>query len=172
MSIDPPAGVAEAAVTESFGSTTTVSNDSHRRLWLVQVPADGIYKITTDGQVSGFISPRLAFGHSSSKGSLVCVFVGLFVVGLSGLVAALLWGARIPRAVSQLRGASSQPAVSPVVTVTPDAPTPTTLDPASYTPTDEGARIEQLKMLAALRDSGALTQAEFEAEKRRILDGR
>jgi len=34
----------------------------------------------------------------------------------------------------------------------------------------DGVRIEQLKSLAALRDSGALTEAEFEAEKRRILD--
>ena len=42
---------------------------------------------------------------------------------------------------------------------------------ASYQPTDQGVRLEQLKTLAALRDSGALTAAEFEAEKRRILDG-
>lgn len=40
------------------------------------------------------------------------------------------------------------------------------------TPTDEGIKIEQLKTLVALRDSGALTEAEFEAEKHRILDGR
>jgi hypothetical protein len=33
------------------------------------------------------------------------------------------------------------------------------------------ARPQQLKTIAALRDSGALTEAEFEAEKRRILDG-
>jgi hypothetical protein len=32
--------------------------------------------------------------------------------------------------------------------------------------------LEQLKMIAALRDSGALTEAEFNAEKRRILHGR
>jgi Short C-terminal domain len=31
-------------------------------------------------------------------------------------------------------------------------------------------RLEQLRQLAALRDSGALTEAEFEAEKRRILE--
>jgi hypothetical protein len=31
--------------------------------------------------------------------------------------------------------------------------------------------LEQLKTAAALHDSGALTDAEFEAEKRRILDG-
>lgn len=41
-----------------------------------------------------------------------------------------------------------------------------------YTPTDEGVRLEQLKTIAALRDSGALTAKEFEMEKRRILDGR
>ena len=39
----------------------------------------------------------------------------------------------------------------------------------SFTPTDDGIRIQQLKTLAALRDSGALTQAEFDAEKRRLL---
>jgi hypothetical protein len=32
-------------------------------------------------------------------------------------------------------------------------------------------KIEQLKTLAALRDSGALTEEEFQAEKRRVLDG-
>jgi hypothetical protein len=39
-------------------------------------------------------------------------------------------------------------------------------------PTDDGVRIEQLKTLAALRESGALTEDEFESEKRRLLDGR
>jgi hypothetical protein len=38
-------------------------------------------------------------------------------------------------------------------------------------PSDEGVKIEQLKTLAALRDSGALTEKEFQAEKRRVLDG-
>ena len=41
----------------------------------------------------------------------------------------------------------------------------------SYPPTDQGVRLEQLKTLTALRDSGALTVAEFDAEKRRILNG-
>jgi hypothetical protein len=31
-------------------------------------------------------------------------------------------------------------------------------------------RLEQLRQLAALRASGALTEAEFDAEKRRILE--
>ena len=43
--------------------------------------------------------------------------------------------------------------------------------PEPFTPTEDGIRIEQLNTLARLRDSGALTEDEFEAEKRRILDG-
>ncbi|MGB8206170.1 MAG: SHOCT domain-containing protein, partial [Mycobacterium sp.] len=43
---------------------------------------------------------------------------------------------------------------------------------STYAPNDEGVKLEQLKTLSSLRDSGALTEAEFEAEKRRILDGR
>jgi hypothetical protein len=42
---------------------------------------------------------------------------------------------------------------------------------AAHEPTDEGVRLERLKTLAALRDSGALTDEEFQTEKRRILDG-
>jgi hypothetical protein len=34
-----------------------------------------------------------------------------------------------------------------------------------------GDRVEQLKELAALRDEGVLTEAEFAAEKARILNG-
>ena len=38
-------------------------------------------------------------------------------------------------------------------------------------PSDEGVRLERLKTLASLRDSGALTEEEFLIEKRRILEG-
>jgi hypothetical protein len=50
------------------------------------------------------------------------------------------------------------------------AATPTLRVPAAYEPSDEGARLERLTTLTGLRDSGALTEQEFEAEKRRILD--
>lgn len=79
VNVHPPSGVAEPKLTENYGSTTTVNNDAHRRVWVMQVPAEGDYTITIEGQI---------------------------------------------------------------------------------------------KTLAALRDSGALTDKEFEDEKRRILDGR
>ena len=83
VDIDPPQGVAQPKLTENYGGTTTVNNDAHRRVWLMQVPAEGDYKISTEGQVNGFISPQLAFGHggTASSGNLVWIFVGLFVVG-------------------------------------------------------------------------------------------
>jgi hypothetical protein len=165
LDIDPPAGVANPKLTENYGSTTTVNNDAHRRVWVMQVPAEGDYKITTEGQVNGFINPRLAFGHggASSSGSLVWIFAGLFVVGLLGTIAAPIWLARTRPATLPAWLPGAEPSASPVVTPTPAQP---------QLPTDEGVKIEQLKTLAALRDSGALTDKEFEAEKRRILDGR
>jgi hypothetical protein len=159
LTILPPEGIPKPEVTESWGTTTTVNNDAHIRVWAVQIPAEGTYDITTDGNVNGYINPHLAFGYDSSNSTLVWVFAGLFAIGLLGLTAAIVYAMK----------SGKRP--------TPAASVPPAFDVAgSYglravQPTDEGVRIEQLKNLAALRDSGALTQAEFEAEKRRILKG-
>ena len=173
LDIDPPSGVAKPTVTENYGGTTTVNNDAHRRVWVVQVPAEGDYKITTEGQVNGFINPQLAFGHggTSSSGNLVWVFAGLFVVGLIGTIAAPIWLARTRSSTLPVWQPMGEPSQSPVVTPTTAQPPVVTPTPAQL-PTDEAVKIEQLKTLAGLRDSGALTEAEFEAEKRRTLDSR
>ncbi len=142
LTIAPPEGIPDPQVTESYGTTTTVNNDAHIRVWVVQIPAEGTYDINTDGKVNGYINPQLAFGHDSSYGWLAWAFAGLFVVGLLELTASILWAVRARKATR----------------------------PSVHTPTDDRIRIEQLKNLAALRDSGALTEAEFETEKRRLLD--
>ena len=160
----PPDGVSDPKVIENVGSTTTVNNDAHVPVWVVQIPAEGTYGVQTDGQVNGYINPTLAFGHGSSYGWLVWVFVGLFVLGLIDLVASLFWSASA--------GKTARP-LGPEELLTLEGPTwnaGAAPSDASYTPTDDGVRIEQLKSLAALRDSGALTEAEFEAEKRRVLE--
>jgi hypothetical protein len=179
VDVDPPEGVAQPKLTENYGGTTTVNNDTHRRVWLMQVPVEGDYKITTEGQVNGFINPQLAFGHggnSSSSGSMAWIFAGLFGVGLIGTIAAPIWLARTRAATLP----AWQPIGEPVATPTP-AQSSTNLGApvatpdgfrSTYAPTDEAVKLEQLKTLAALRDSGALTDKEFEDEKRRILDGR
>jgi Short C-terminal domain len=169
VTFDPPSGVAQPAVTENIGSTTTVNNDAHVRVWVAQIPSEGNYNITTDGKVNGYIDPRLAFGHGSSLGFLVWVFVGLFVVGLIGSIVASKWLGRVRRNAAPAAGAGMLGYGFPF------APLPPTAKPTVHTvahePSGEGVRLERLKTIAALHDSGALTDAEFEAEKRRILDG-
>ncbi|OMC57092.1 hypothetical protein A5747_04680 [Mycobacterium sp. IS-836] len=151
VTISPPEGVAQPVVTENIGSTTTVNNDAHVRVWVAQIPAAGTYNVTTDGKVNGFIEPRLAFGHKSSYGYLVWVFVAVFVVGLVDSIVSGLWLSRTRR-----KAAAAFVAVH---------------EPRPYEPSDQGVRLERMKTLAALRDSGALTESEFESEKRRILEG-
>lgn len=158
LDIDPPTGVAEPHVIESVGGSTSVNGDIHRRVWVAEIPHDGDYIITTSGEINGFISPRMAFGHDSdSKGAWTGITAGLFVIGLVGTVATSVWLSRVKRAESQ----SWQE----------DSPPPAHVGGPSVTPSDQGVKIEQLKTLGALRDSGALTDEEFQAEKRRVLDG-
>jgi hypothetical protein len=188
VTIVPPDGVAQPVVTENIGSTTTVNNDAHVRVWVAQIPADGTYNVSTDGQVNGFIEPRLAFGHSSSYGFLVWVFVAMFVVGLVASIISGKWLGRARRkaAAAVVAGTSHFPEVGPfdsppawssappfIPAAEPPvaAPAEPTVPPSgAYEPSAEGVRLERLKTLAALRDSGALTEAEFETEKRRILE--
>jgi hypothetical protein len=169
VTIDPPSGVAQPTVTENFGSTTTVNNDAHVRIWVAQIPSEGNYNITTDGKVNGYIDPRLAFGHGSSIGSLVWVFAGLFVVGLIGSIVASRWLGRVRRNAAPAVGAGTLGYEFPVAPLSPIAKP--TVKTVAHEPSGEGVRLERLKTIAALHDSGALTDAEFEAEKRRILDG-
>ena len=164
VTIKPPDGVAQPVVTENIGSTTTVNNDAHVRVWVAQIPADATYDVTTDGQVNGYITPRLAFGHSSSYGYLVWVFVAIFVAGLTISILSGMWLARtrLRAVVSAYPSPVFQPAY-PQVDVQPSS--------GASVPSDDGSRVERLKTLASLRDSGALTEEEFQAEKGRILGG-
>jgi hypothetical protein len=164
FNVTPPAGVTKPQVTESIGGTTTVNSDTHVQVWVMQLAQEGTYDIETDGNVNGYINPHLAFGHGSSYGWLTWVFGGLLAFGVVELVVALMWSARSakrarPLAPEELVGFGEPTASPPPLQSLP-----------SYTPSDQGVRLEQLKQLAALRDSGALTEEEFETEKRRVLE--
>jgi hypothetical protein len=172
VTIVPPDGVAQPVVTENIGSTTTVNNDAHVRVWVAQIPAEGNYNVTTDGQVNGYVNPRLAFGHNSSYGYLVWVFVALFAVGLVDLALSIWWLARLRRRAASAIVTEPYFPVTPAFPATPATPVrPAVQTSRAYEPSDEGVRLERLKTLAALRDSGALTEEEFQTEKRRILEG-
>jgi hypothetical protein len=164
FNITPPVGVQKPEVTESIGGTTTVNSDTHVRVWVVQIAQEGTYDIETDGNINGYINPSLAFGHGSSYGWLTWVFGGLLALGVLELVGALMWSAGSAK---RARPLAPEELVS--FDETTGSPPPLHAAP-SYVPSDQGVRLEQLKQLAALRDSGAVTEDEFETEKRRILE--
>ena len=161
LNIEPPPGLPQPEVIENFGATTSVNNDIRRRVWVAQIPTAGDYRITTDGEVNAYIDPRLAFGHPSRLGWLPWVFGAMLVMGVIDLAVGL-WLMR------RLRGGSG-PSWPQFADLTADADVPERT--GAYPPSDQAIRIEQIKQLAALRDSGALTEEEFEQEKRRVLEG-
>ena len=91
----------------------------------------------------------------------------MFVVGLLDLVISGRWLARGRR-----KAAAAVVAGTPYFPGTPfeSPPAPPVTPTAAYEPSGEGIRLERLKTLAALRDSGAVTEDEFQTEKRRILN--
>lgn len=178
LSIDPPDGVADPQITEDIGSTTTVNSDARIGVWVVQIPTDGTYRISTEGNVSAFVSPRLAFGSSSGLGWVPVVFGVLMAVSILDVIVAAFWLARVQARSAPPVFLQDEPEVAsfgdaeefvdePVF----DRP-PVTDSPTSFEPTEDGIRLQHLKTLAALRDSGALTEDEFNSEKKRLLDGR
>ncbi len=153
LRIDAPDGVPDPELTEEVGSTTSVKNDVHVRIWTLQVAQHSVYDVRAEGSVGGYIQPRLAFGADSSSDWPLWVSGGLIALGVLGICAGLPWWIRADQA--------PQPVPGPVILDDAQWPGPVPPPVHSY----------QLEHLAALRDSGALTDAEFEAEKRRILDG-
>lgn len=149
--ITPPQGVPDPTVTEDFGPTVSVNDDAHRRVWFMQVPVEADYRVITDGQVGGFVDPRLAFGQTRAVEGPLWLFAALSMISVDLAIAAWWFGRR-----GRLSAKVDDP--------------PTVED--TYTLNDEGVRLEQLKTISALRDSGALTESEFQEEKRRILEGR
>jgi hypothetical protein len=171
LSINAPEGIAKPQLTDDYGTTTTVNNDAHVRIGYLHVPREGTYDISVDGNVSAYLNPTLAFGHNSDYGSLPLVFAGLFGVAVVGLVIARVWTARTRRSPTPSFGSTFPP--PPTASFGSSfPPPPMPAQPAeSFTPADEGIRVQSLNTLARLRDSGALTQQEYEAEKKRVLEG-
>ena len=149
----------EPKLTEDYGTTTTVNNDAHVRIGYLHVPVEGTYDIEADGNVGAYLNPTLAFGHGSDYGNLPIVFAAIFGIAIVDLVIARIWAARTRRPTTPTFGASFS---SPPILSQP---------PASFTPSDEGIRVQSLYTLARLRESGALTQDEYDAEKKRVLEG-
>ncbi|OBI78080.1 hypothetical protein [Mycobacterium sp. E740] len=102
FNIEAPDGAPDPVTTQSIGETTTFDSDTHVPVWVVQAPEANTYRVSTDGDVSGYIDPRLAFGHNSSHGRLLWLWGGLAALGAVGLIAALIWSARTRKAARPL----------------------------------------------------------------------
>jgi hypothetical protein len=157
--ITGPNGV-DAALTEDYGSTTTVNSDARVRIGYLHAPVDGTYHVQLDGNVSAYLNPTIAFGHGSRYGFVPWIMAAIFGFAVVDLVIARIWASRVGRG-------------APAATNWTAADDPAPREPSRSWPSGEqGIRIEQLNTLARLRASGALTEAEYEAEKKRVLDGR
>src|SRR5258705_13906557 len=91
FTITPPVGVEKPQVTESIGGTTTVNSDTHVQVGVVQILHEGTDDIVTDGNINGYINPRLAVGHGSSYGWLKLGFRGLLGPGGLGSPLCVVW---------------------------------------------------------------------------------
>jgi hypothetical protein len=172
--ITGPGGV-DVELTEDYGSTTTINNDARVRIGYLHVPTTGNYDISLDGNVSAYLNPGLAFGQNSSYGNVPWILAAVFVFGVFDLIIARVWAAKAARRPMPINrpGFGGPLGYSPPTYSSQDFPPQAPPYPPAepYAPTDQGVRLEQLNTLARLRDSGALTQDEFEAEKKRILEG-
>lgn len=159
-------GGTDLELTEDYGSTTTINNDARVRIGFLRVPTTGSYTIELDGNVGAYLNPSLAFGRGSSYGSVPWIAAAVFVFAVVEVIIARVWAAKVARRPMPIR----DPGFGGALAFPPSAYPPSP-QAEPYVPTDQGIRLEQLNTLARLRDSGALTQDEFETEKKRILDG-
>jgi Short C-terminal domain len=174
LTIIPPAGVPDPPVTESWGNTTTINNNSYRQVWIAQISQAGDYTIKTDGKVNGYISPQLAFGHDSARAYVPWIFAGLFPFVLASFIYLRVSGSRAKKKRAEALRAGYVPgdhfSGGIVSGGSVSGRHVSGAQPADqYVPTDEGVKLQELQVLSELHAAGSLSDAEFEAERRRIL---
>jgi putative oligomerization/nucleic acid binding protein len=155
-----PDGV-DVQLAEDYGGTTTVNNDARVRIGYLHLSVAGTYDVELDGNVSAYLDPSLAFGHGSSYGHLPWILAVVFGFAVVDLIVARVWAARVRRRPVDAPQWSADESATPAIRAVP-----------TYESSDDALRVQTLESLARLRDSGALTQNEYDAEKKRVLDGR
>jgi hypothetical protein len=158
----PGGRIAEPPATEKYQSPTTVGSGERQFVPVAQRPGGSDFPIRRRHRLWRW--PRFA----GPGGPVTWVIFGPVIALSAGVVALLIFvrNRRRKRREAGLAGQQS-PGFAPPTFGT-DVISPST--PAQiYRPTDEGISNERLKTLSDLHASGALTDTEFEAEKRRIL---
>ncbi|OBB32537.1 hypothetical protein A5792_02260 [Mycolicibacterium peregrinum] len=162
LAITPPTGVAEPLITDSMSSSSKTNREITVRVFTAHIKQAGTYRIDAKASVFESQNPRLTFGHSSPYYWVMWPFIGMTVLAAVTLGLSIMWSLRAGKRATPL------PDYTPTYAPT-GIPTYAPTYSGTQVPDDQAVRIEQLKTIAALRDTGALTEAEFEAEKRRIL---
>ncbi|MEV0672007.1 SHOCT domain-containing protein [Mycobacterium sp. NPDC050441] len=159
LDITPPTGAAKPLITDSMSSSSKTNREVTVRVFTAHITQAGTYRVDAKASVFASQNPRLVFGHSSPYYWVMWPFIGLAVLAAVAVGLSVLWSLRSGKQASPI------PSYTPTYT-----PTYTPADAGPQVPGGQAVRLEQLKTIAALRDTGALTEAEFEAEKRRILE--
>jgi Short C-terminal domain len=173
---------ASPTITDSSGGASTIGSRTSARVWKMQVPTAGDYRVTVDGNASAYINPKLLFGQSPPGGLIVKL--GLIALGglglliiLSGMVAkrADRRAGPAPVAGNGFAAAPGMTFMAPGITVSapPNGTAAASFGVGSAAPgleaLGEAAHLDELSKLADLHERGVLSDAEFAAEKAKIL---
>lgn len=159
----------QPTVTRANGSSSNADDntvDTQRQAWTVEVPRDGSYRVAAQGTFDSVgVNAQLWFGHGPP---LPGRFVPLVGLGLA-VLAYVVWFL-----VVRPRRRPRSPATSgPAVGLTTWRRAPVSPTGPSRAPTGRETRpdpLDRLAKLADLHDRGALTDAEFAAQKAKIIN--
>jgi Short C-terminal domain len=156
---------ADPAVTDSSSSASTIGSQTSARVWKMQVPSAGDYRITAQGDTSAYINPELLLGHSPPGGMIV----ELGLITLGGLVLIIIVCGRVASRADKRAGPTLSPLTPPPIAPVVNFVASGVTAGGGLPPAGQAAQLEELSKLADLHDRGALTDAEFAAEKAKIL---
>jgi hypothetical protein len=108
--ITAPNGAAQPSLTDKLGGTTNIQfYGAHRQVKVAHIPAADDYTIATNGDVTPFAKPRLAFGHPNRFWLVTWIFAGL--CALNPLIAAT-YRLAVSRSASGRTGSAAGPPTS------------------------------------------------------------
>lgn len=181
---------------QTSSSTSTFGSQTRGVVFSMHVPRSGDYKVNATGDMSAYVTPELLFGRASPDG-MIFELAGI-VLGSMVLIA-IVAGRFVGRSDPSPTGVAALapiPATTPFAQSSfstaqasglPNGQSPSEFltalsvsmkaageaeGAASATPpgaADQGAQLDELSQLADLHDRGVLTDAEFAAEKAKIL---
>jgi len=145
-----------ATVTRHLGTSGNAMDakaDSQRHVWNIDVPHSGDYRVTTRGTFTGLgVDASVWLGHGPPIPGTSVPIIGAILGSITTLILWLLSKRRRARAPARDDGAAAW-------TPAPAARGDSDLD-----------EIDGLERLAKLHREGALTDAEFSAEKAKLLE--